>query len=440
MVTRRWVLAGAMALAWPRRARASGLSAADLGILPDPDTDQSAAFQAALNQAAAEGRALFLPPGPYRAGGLELPQGTALSGHAGSSVIRQAGSAPILTGQGLTRPRIDGVAFQGHGGADTALPGLIELSDCQDIRIEDCLFNDASARSIDLFRSGGIIRACRIAQGYGAAIAARDATGLWVRDNTISDCANLGVYLERGQAGHDGTIVTGNRISRIGWAEGGNGQNGNAINAFRTGGVVIQANVISDCAFSAVRLNATTNAIVRANNCRNLDEVAIFSEFEFSGSIIADNIIDGAAHGIAITNLDTGGRLATCSGNIVRNIRAASPTNPDTFAVGISAEADTIVSANLVEMVPGQGIALGWGPYMRDVSALGNTVRAADIGISVSVVEGTGVAQIADNMLSGCRLGLAGMAWNEVTVPDLRAARDEHPNLLLSDNAVIGAP
>jgi hypothetical protein len=36
--------------------------------------------------------------------------------------------------------------------------------------------------------------------------------------------------------------------------------------------------------------------------------------------VIANNIVDGAAQGISMTNFDSSGPLATCTGNIVRNI------------------------------------------------------------------------------------------------------------------------
>src|SRR5690606_27029986 len=135
----------------------------------------------------------------------------------------------------------------------------------------------------------------------------------------------------------DPTIISGNRIARIDWRGGGNGQNGNGVNVFRADGVIVAGNHIADCAFTAVRLNGTRNTQVSGNVCLNSGEVAIFSEFAFSGSVIANNIVDGAAGGISITNLDNGGQLAVCSGNIVRNIFPRSRVNPDTSPYGIYA-------------------------------------------------------------------------------------------------------
>jgi len=109
---------------------------------------------------------------------------------------------------------------------------------------------------------------------------------------------------------------------------------------FRAADVIISNNVITDCAFSAIRANGSVNCQILGNNCRDLSEIAIFSEFDFSGSIIAQNIIDGTAQGISITNWNDGGHLAVCANNIVRNVWESSPTNPDTSPVGIALEAD----------------------------------------------------------------------------------------------------
>src|SRR5690606_30600807 len=132
------------------------------------------------------------------------------------------------------------------------------------------------------------------------------------------------------------------------------------------------------------------------------------------GSVISNNIVDGAAQGISITNFDQGGRLATCSGNIVRNIYPNSRVNPDTVPVGIFAEADAIIAGNVVEIVPGSGIGAGWGPYLRDVSVTNNIVREVEIGIAVSVAEGAGKAMISGNRIAGARTAaIAGMAWHK---------------------------
>ncbi len=367
------------------------------GVMANAPFDQSAALQQAIEEAAAAGRALHLPPGVFRAGGLWLPRNAVLAGMPGT-VLQAVGAGPILSVDGVETARLTGLTFRGISAVSDT--GLLEVSDCPAFEIDHCRFASTGGRGLVLFRAGGKVSDNHFDVCRGAAIASLDATGLRIEGNRIENCDNLGLYVERQVPGPDGTIIRANRIRTIRWGEGGDGPNGNGINVFRAQGVIVADNVIDDCAFSAIRLNATRNAIVRANLCSRSQEVAIFSEFGFSGSVISDNIIDGAATGIAITNFDTGGRLATCSGNIVRNIYARSTTNPDTTPVGISAKADTILTGNLVENVPGIGLALGWGHYLKNVSATGNVLRGCEIGIGISVVAGVGTTLVADNLVA----------------------------------------
>ena len=63
-------------------------------------------------------------------------------------------------------------------------------------------------------------------------------------------------------------------------------------------------------------------------------------------SVIANNLVAGAATGIEVTNFNDGGRLATVQGNVIRELfrREAEPI--DKRGVGIAVEADTAVSGN----------------------------------------------------------------------------------------------
>jgi len=201
--------------------------------------------------------------------------------------------------------------------------------------------------------------------------------------------------------------------------------------------VLVADNVIENCDFSAVRANTTRNVQIRGNACSNLREVAIYSEFAFSGSVIASNIIDGAAAGISITNFKEGGQLAVCSGNIVRNITPNSPTNPDVTPYGIYAEAETSITGNTVQSVPGVGIAAGYGAYLKDVLIADNVVTDTETAIGVSVADGAGAVRIAGNMISGAKQhAIAGMKWNDVASGDLVADAAQFPNVSIEGNVV----
>jgi uncharacterized secreted repeat protein (TIGR03808 family) len=224
------------------------------------------------------------------------------------------------------------------------------------------------------------------------------------------------------QAGDDGTVVTGNRIDAAARA-GGSGQNGNAINVFRAGNVLVSENRITGAAFTAVRGNAASNLRVIGNACSDCGEVAIYAEFGFEGALIANNTIDGAAIGVSVTNFNQGGRLAVVQGNIIRRLTRQRPpgTDPnDGAGIGIAVEADTVVSGNVIEEATSAGVAVGWGRHMRDVSVTGNVIRLVGVGISVSVSAGAGAAVIADNLIADTRSGaIIGMELKRPVTGDL---------------------
>jgi uncharacterized secreted repeat protein (TIGR03808 family) len=127
--------------------------------------------------------------------------------------------------------------------------------------------------------------------------------------------------------------------------------------------VIVSGNRIADCAFSAIRSNSGSNCQMIGNSCARLGEVALYAEFAFEGAVIANNIVDKAATGITVTNFNDGGRLAVVQGNLVRNLFFRK--DPDSRGNGISIEADTVVSGNVIENAPGFGIAIGWVSYLR---------------------------------------------------------------------------
>lgn len=437
---RRHFLAGlTIGLAAPaligRAVAEDAVSALDFGLSETAgDSDQSAAIQQAIDAAAAGGKDLRLPAGTFHVQNLQFPghlrvlgsaQGTRLMGYQGATV------ATLGAGSGFV---IDGVALGGSGVGNPTL--VIEGSD--DFIIRACAFG---GESIGIAARGarGTIETCSFDELGDAAIHSQNGRGLMIRGNRIAGSGNAGIRIWRDEAGRDGSIVTGNAISGIDWKGGGNGQNGNGVNIFQADEVIVSDNHIIDCAFTAVRVNAGRNTQVRGNTCINCGEVAIFSEFGFSGSVIADNIIDGAATGIDITNLDTGGYLASCTGNIVRNIFPRSAVNPDTVPVGIYAEADTVVANNVVENCPGVGIAAGYGPFVRNVAISSNVLTGCAIGIGVTVVSDprVGAVQVSGNLVAGATTaGIAGMEWQKVVSDDLARDAARYPHVTIAGNSV----
>ncbi|MDB5622102.1 MAG: hypothetical protein JWR39_665 [Devosia sp.] len=440
MIQRRHILALGMAggvalLAAPLRAQPA-LEATAFGLDGSSDADQSSALQAAIDAATGLGQALVLPSGIYPVADIRITAPLRLQG-SGRTVLALARGDTILSIVGAADVTLDGLAFAGNGGgtgrSDT---GLVQLQDATGAVLRDCRFTDAPAQALLLARSAATVTGCSFGRSADAAIFSTDSLGLHLSGNRITGCGNGGILLWRSEPGWDGSVVTGNTIADIDWRDGGNGQNGNGINVFRADGLIVSGNQISNCAFSAIRLNTASDTQISGNTCTHSGETAIYSEFAFSGSVIANNLVDGAAGGISMTNWDNGGRLAVCSGNIVRNIAARSLTNPDVNPYGIAAEADAVITGNVIDGVPGIGIGVGWGPFLRDVLVSNNLIRSTESGIVVSVAEGAGAAQITGNLISDTPRPLVAARWTDIVSDRLQEDAAQFPALTVSGNTL----
>lgn len=387
----------------PALAQPAGLPATDLGLRPDTDSDQTALLQTALDTAHASGVPLHLPAGRYRTRGLKLRAGLHLIGVPGRTILSMAGQDGLLAAQGTTDVRIEGLTLDGGRRPLGPAKGLLDARTCVRLMIRDCRVQASARHGLALEQCSGAVSDCEIVDVAQTGLFSLDGTGLEVHHNLVRDCANNGIQIWRTQPGEDGTIVTANRIQHIRSDDGGSGQNGNGINLFRAGAVLVTGNRIEDCAFTAVRANAASNCQIVANSCARLGEVALYAEFGFEGSVIASNIVDHAAAGISITNFNEGGRLAVAQGNLIRNLFLRDHAERRGFGIGV--EADTLVNGNVVEDAPSVGINAGWGRHMRDVTITANLVRRARIGIAVSASPGAGYALVTNNMVTGSAEG-----------------------------------
>jgi uncharacterized secreted repeat protein (TIGR03808 family) len=388
-----------------RVAAAEVPSAAELGLKPGAAQDQSAALQAAIDQAANRGAPLLLPPGRFRTGRLQLRPGTRIIGTARSTTIEFVGGEAFLVGEG------DGIALESlalDGAYQTLDIGqanaLVSLKKSRGLALHDLEITRSIANGVTLEGCAGVISDCTITAALMAGLHSLDATGLQILHNRVADCANNGIQVWRSEAGEDGSVVAGNRIERIRADGGGTGQNGNGVNAFRAGSVLVTGNRITDCAYSAVRGNSASDLQILGNSCARLGEVALYAEFAFQGALIANNLVDTAATGISVTNFNEGGRLAVVQGNILRNLFRREQEPEDKRGEGIAVEADASVIGNVIESAPTAGLVIGSGTYLRDIVATGNLIRRARVGILVST-SGAGTCLIANNMISGATEG-----------------------------------
>lgn len=424
----------------PTPAKAAPASA--FGLEPNTARDQSKTMQAAIDATSASGAALTLPPGRFVVGNLTLRSGARLAGTAGQTILGFTGGDSLISAEGLVGPAIEDLVIDGAG---LPLPGwrdgaLVTLSGCVGLSLANIEVRNSFAHGVRLERSAGRIVGGQFHHLGESAIFARDSKGLEIAHNVIHDCLNNGILVWRTTSGEDGALVLSNRIERIGAKNGGSGENGNGVNIFKAGNVLVALNRIADCAYTAVRGNAANNIQIVSNAVSRSGEVGLYAEFGFEGALIANNVVDGAATGIAVTNFNEGGRLAVVQGNIVRNLVRREYEAVDKRGDGIGVEADAVVTGNVIENAPNAGLLIGWGHYMRDVVATGNLVRGARWGIAVTGDPRAGQCLLANNMIMGANDGAirAMRQWTPMT-PDLVKSPERAPAGLTLAGNVAGA-
>lgn len=415
---------------------------ADLaGLLPDVADDQSRRFQNAINAAARAGRILRLPPGTFVVSNIDLPDGARIIGVPGATRLIYGGRGHGMLAEGAGRIELSGFTFDGaNQRLGEYVTGLIHLRGVAEATIEDMELSGSAGYGLTLEASGGRVSRSEISGAGLSGLYAVESRGLSITDNVVRDCANGGILVHRWSVGEDATIVARNRVMRIAARAGGTGQNGNGINIFRAGNVMVTDNHVSDCAFSAIRANSASNIQITSNQAIRSGETAIYAEFSFEGAVIASNLVDGGTVGISVANFNEGGRLAAVTGNIIRNLTTQGPYPAEYagFGIGMAIEADVAVTGNVIEGAPKWGVLMGWGPFLRAVNFTGNTLRNCGAGVAVSVVEGAGAALISGNMFDDTPDGaVIGCRWNEVVTKDLTlvgAGRFKH--LTVERNAV----
>lgn len=438
-------LAATGAVAAPRADRsvpgAHVSAAVDAGLVPDSAADQTAKLQDLIDQAARRRAPLVLPPGKFLAGALTLRPGTRISGSGPATILQFLGGNAFITAENAADVLIECLVIDGDLKPlnPARATGLIALKACRNLTIRDVEVRRSLIDGLSLAGAAGRVTGCRIGGAARTGIFSVDAAGLEIAQNVVADCRNNGIQVWRSAKGEDGTIVTGNRIERIAAMAGGSGENGNGINVFRAGNVLVTGNRISDCAYSAIRGNAASNIQMVANNCQRLGEVALYAEFGFEGALIASNLVDTAAMGISVTNFNEGGRLAVIQGNLVRNLFRREQEPKDKRGEGIGVEADATVSGNTIENAPTAGIVIGWGRHMREVAVTGNLIRAARVGIAVTTELGSGACLIAQNMISGHKAGaIRASDYGRMAGPDLAQVPPANGRLTVVGNMSIG--
>lgn len=402
-------------------AVAAGSRTDDIGVFANSGRDETLNLQRAIDTAAVAQHPLVLPPGRFRVSTLVLRSGTRLSGAGTATRIEHLGDGPAVIVENAVDVGISDLMILG-GKPLARGRGLIEAINVERLALTGLRVSTSPLNGIMLERCSGRMTGCLVEASAQAAVWSLDATGLEISQNTIRDCANNGILVWRSQAGEDNTLVIANRIDHISAKAGGTGQNGNGINVFRAGGVIVSNNRITACEYSAVRANSASNVQILGNSAARIGEVALYSEFAFEGAVISGNIVNGAATGISVTNFNEGGRLAVVQGNIVRNLFRGDGY-PNASGNGIAVEADAAVTGNVIEGAPTTGLVLGFGRYARDIAATGNVIRGCTVGIGVTADAAAGPVLVSQNIISGASDGAIRMLdHGRPTGPDLARA------------------
>jgi uncharacterized secreted repeat protein (TIGR03808 family) len=418
----------------PARAADAPQPFSTYGVVPGGGIDQTATLQETVDAAAKSGTPLHLPAGVYATSHLALKSGTQIRGVAGKSILRYRDGGAILSLEQADDVRLEGLVLEGGGKALGDGGALLIAAACKHLDISDCRFLGSGGDGVVLRRVAGRVSDCEIGDIAKGGLFSEDAAGLEITHNHVHDCGDNGILVWRSELGEDGTLVTSNRIERIAAKSGGSGQNGNGVNVFRAGAVLVSGNRIADCTFSAIRANSSSDCQMIGNSCARAGEVALYAEFAFEGVVIANNLVDTAAMGVSVTNFKQGGRLAVVQGNLIRNLFFRK--DADSRGIGIAVEADSVVSGNVIEGAPAYGILIGWGSYLRDVSVTDNLIRNSHIGIGVSAAPTAGTALITDNMITGAKDGaIRAMDGAKPVGPDLaQASAEAYRNLAIYSN------
>lgn len=422
----------------PERSQTAPSAGKSTGLRSSVDEVQTERLQALLDDAQRRGATVELPAGRFKTGTLRLSTGAQINGAGmGLTVLELAGNGPLLHADRASDVVVSGLTLDGAMsplGTERG-NGLIAFAQSSGVELRRVTVTRSTGHGILLTASSGRIVDCMLSYILESGIHALDSKGLEIAHNNIADCANNGIQVWRSETGEDGTIVHDNRIERVRADAGGTGQNGNGINVYRAGSVIVANNRVTDCAYSAVRGNAASNIQILGNSCQRIGEVALYAEFAFEGAVIASNLVDTAATGVSVTNFEVGGRLAVIQGNLIRNLFRREQEPVDKRGEGIAVEADAAISGNVVEGAPTAGILLGWGRYMRDIAATGNTVRGARVGIAISSDASAGTVLVANNLISGARDGaIRAHDRGALIGPDLVRTATANPRVGITGN------
>ncbi|MGJ0507809.1 MAG: TIGR03808 family TAT-translocated repetitive protein [Methylocystis sp.] len=391
-----------------------------------------------LRADAATGAAVSLPAGDIVLAGLDLPDGTILTGVPGRTALKLSGMGPLLTARGARAISLEGLILDGAGGSVPKEKGLVDVTDTPGFSMRGCVIRNSTARGINLTRCGGVFAQNDVLRVADAGYHALDGLGMDLDGNRFRQCGDNGVVLWSTAAGrYDGARVRNNLIEDVRNRSGGNGPYGNGVFVWGAGVVRVERNRILRCAYSAVRNSGGHSLSVIGNDCRDLGEKAMYAEYGAKHSTFRDNRIESAGAGVAVANADHGTDGALVAGNVILRM---TPNRPDPefgpamlWLTGVLAEKNVAVTGNQIVGPGWIGVALGgWRENLR---AEANDISNVDYGVVFATGEGAGEAAIVANRIRAGKAAVIASAGMHFFPEDLtRPGAKAWPGVTLRGN------
>jgi putative cofactor-binding repeat protein/parallel beta-helix repeat protein len=445
----------------------------------------SATMQVIFNQAVSSGLPLQVRPGNYDFGNTSISGPIVVQGVPGTVNFRMtAGSEYILYMGAFTSAHFFGINFDGQNAAFTAngtliIQGLVNMQKASGTLIsrasyERCTFKNSTLSGLSVNEVRTSVRDCVFSacqkksigvvsvdeltvigsrfedQDYAIHCSPGAALNVNIDGNVIKRCRRNGIAFEPSGSVkvNQNLSIRGNKITKLLAADlwavsrtdlATKGAEGNGILVYLSNNVVISDNDASDCQFSGIRANVSSQMTVTGNIFRGSGETALYVEASSAvgeyGATVTGNVVYGGGAGISVVNFDPfNGRFATVSGNIVRDIATRDITstagNYKTAGTGIYVEGDASVSGNTIQNCY-FGLALGTGIFTSDLIATGNVIRQTTLGIGVS---GTSTKEIliSGNLIAGYSSGAIKTFTYSETVPLIISGADLAPANLAS--------
>jgi polygalacturonase len=159
----------------PAVLASAGKTAADFGVTPDVQADQSLGLQRAIDELTAAGQPVVIPAGRYRAARVQLPSRAVLLGVPGLTILNASQGVAVFESLNAQDVSLRGLAFTGLG---------LFARNCTNLTVSDCQVVSSTAHGL-------------VCSG----------TGLFITSNRAAACAGSAIWVEG-----DG-IVTNNMIA-----------------------------------------------------------------------------------------------------------------------------------------------------------------------------------------------------------------------------------